>query len=335
MRLIDVDPDAEPLMAVRISPAAAAIGAVAAVGAGIAVWGIAVERNRFTVRTEVVPVLPPGARPITVLHLSDLHMAPWQRRKQDWIAGLASTVEPDLVVTTGDLLGHEAGLDGVRRALDPLAGIPGVFVHGSNDYHGPQAKNPFAYFRGPSGGPRRSIDLDTDALERYLADELGWLDLNNHVRALELRGSRLEFIGVDDAHRGWDRLDQLPAQLETLREEVAWGEVRSDDETVVIGVTHAPYRRVLDAFTTNGADLVFAGHTHGGQVRIPGLPALVTNCDIPREQAQGLSVWRHARRASWLQVSAGLGTSIWAPVRFACPPEAVVVTLVPADIGYA
>jgi uncharacterized protein len=92
---------------------------------------------------------------------------------------------------------------------------------------------------------------------------------------------------------------------------------------------------VLNSFVTNGADVMFAGHTHGGQVRFPGLPPLVTNCDIPREQAQGLSVWHHAHRSAWLNVSAGLGTSIYAPVRFACPPEAVVVTLTAGDIGYS
>ena len=84
---------------------------------------------------------------------------------------------------------------------------------------------------------------------------------------------------------------------------------------------------MLNSFVTHGAELIFAGHTHGGQVCVPGLPALVTNCDIPREQAKGLSVWHHARRAAYLNVCAGLGTSIYAPVRFACPPEAVVVTL--------
>ena len=323
-------------MTSRRTPAiAAAAGAVAAVGLGALAWGVFVERNRFTVRHEVLPILAPEARPITVLHLSDLHMAPWQARKQSWIAELASTVEPDFVVTTGDLLGHERGLEGVRAALDAFRDVPGAFVHGSNDVHGPQAKNPLAYFGGPSRGGGASVELDTDALESYLAGELGWFDLNNRVRAIELRGSRIELVGVDDAHREWDRVDLLPGQLEELRESVGWGEDRHGPEPVVIGLTHAPYRRVLDAFTTNGVELIFAGHTHGGQVRIPGRPALVTNCDIPRAQAQGLSRWHHARRSSWLEVSAGLGTSIWAPVRFACPPEAVVVTLTAGDIGYA
>ena len=79
---------------------------------------------------------------------------------------------------------------------------------------------------------------------------------------------------------------------------------------------------MLDSFVTYGASLIFAGHTHGGQVCVPGFGALVTNCDIPRRQAKGLSIWRHAFRSAYLNVSAGLGTSIYAPFRFACPPEA-------------
>ncbi|MFZ2965195.1 MAG: metallophosphoesterase [Rhodoglobus sp.] len=307
---------------------------MAAAGAAALAWGALVERNRFTVRQETLPVLDPGARPLTVLHLSDLHMAPWQRRKQEWVRSLAR-YEPDLVVNTGDNLGHRDGLEGVERALEPFAGVAGVYVHGSNDYFGPRVKNPFAYFAGPSAHVEKAVTLDTAGLESFFADRLGWLSLNNLARAIEIKGSRLEFFGVNDAHRGWDRLDRLPVVIEEMRENVGWQDDRTGPDAVAIGVTHAPYRRVLDSFVTHGADVMFAGHTHGGQVRIPGLPALVTNCDIPRDQAQGLSMWHHARRAAFLEVSAGLGTSIYAPVRFACPPEAVIVTLTAGDIGYS
>lgn len=315
------------------SAAVGTLGVLAAAGAGALVWGTLVERNLFTVRHENVPVLDPAARPIRVLHMSDLHMAPWQTRKQDWVRSLVD-LEPDLVINTGDNLGHVDGLIGVRRALEPFAGIPGVFVNGSNDYYGPQAKNPFKYFGGPSQHAAKAPTLDTDALEAFFEDELGWISLNNDVTSLEIGGSHLEFFGVNDAHRGWDRLELIPGALDAMREE-------SDDEfvdreTVTVGVTHAPYRSVLDSFVTNGADVIFGGHTHGGQVRIPGMKdALVANCDIPKHQARGLSVWNHARRAAWLNVSAGLGTSIYAPVRFACRPEASLVTLEPSDIGYS
>ena len=285
-------------------------------------------------RYETLPVLDPGARNIRVLHLSDLHMAPWQTRKQEWVRSLA-IIEPDLIINTGDNLGHPDGLVGIEYALAPFADVPGVYVNGSNDYYGPSLKNPFHYFGGPSRHKKTAASLDTDSLERYFTDSLGWLSLNNRARALGLRGSRLEFFGVNDAHRGWDRLDQLPGLIEEMRENVGWQDDRTGPEAVPIGVTHAPYRRVLDSFVTYGAEVIFAGHTHGGQVRIPALPALVANCDIPRNQAQGLSLWRHAHNAAYLNVSAGIGTSIYAPVRFACPPEAVVVTLTPGDFSYS
>jgi predicted MPP superfamily phosphohydrolase len=314
---------------------ASALGAAAAVGVAAFAWGSVIERNRFTLRQEYLAILEPGSKPLTILQLADAHMAPWQSAKQEWIASLAE-LEPDLVIDTGDNLGHVDGLEGIQRAFEPFAGVPGVYVHGSNDYYGPVLKNPFNYFV-----PRREhayypADLDTEALESFFDHELGWSSLNNAATSLTIGDTIVEFFGVSDAHRHWDRLDLLPGAIDAMRED----EDATGNNTVTLGVTHAPYRRVLDAFVTYGAQAIFAGHTHGGQVRIPGLPALVTNCDIPRDQAQGLSTWTHAGRSAALNVSAGIGTSIYAPVRFACPPEAVLVTLVATDmvdgdIGYS
>jgi uncharacterized protein len=302
----------------------AALTAVAAVGAasaGAAVWGIGIERYLFTVREHELSILPPGSPHVRVLHLSDVHMAPWQHRKQAWIAALADRWAPDLVINTGDNMGHAAGLRGLRTALDPLRGIPGAFVHGSNDHAAPSPRNPLRYFTGPSRVTHAEEPLDTDALDGYLTDELGWIDLNNAVGSLRVAGRRVDAFGVSDAHRRWDDLDALPALRETLRE--------TGEPELTLGVTHAPYRRVLDDFVDLGADAIFAGHTHGGQVRIPGVGALVANCDIPLRQARGLSTWSHGSRTVPLNVSAGLGHSIYAPVRFACRPEVSVITLLP------
>lgn len=307
-----------------------AAGAAAIAAGGAFAYGALVERNRFTLRRETLAILPPGSRPLAILHLSDLHMAPWQTEKQEWIRGLA-ILEPDLVVDTGDNLGHDDAYGAVEYALEPFQGVPGVFVHGSNDYVGPQFKSPFRYFRGPSAPLSRPTDLDNARLTTSL-ESLGWLDLNNTARAIEIKGNRLEFFGVNDAHRGWARLERIPGALDDLRENVGWQD-EDGPESVSIGLTHAPYQRVLNSFVTNGADLIFAGHTHGGQVRVPGYGALVTNCDIPRKQVSGLSRWNHAFKTSHLEVSAGLGTSIYAPVRFACRPEAVLVTLTASDMG--
>lgn len=296
---------------------AAALGAIAAAGAAAAVWGVGIERHLYTVRRHVVRILEPGAVPIRILHISDAHMAPWQRRKQRWMAGLVG-LRPDLVISTGDSLGHVNGLDGIRPALSPFAGVPGVFVHGSNDLWAPGPRNPFKYFTGPSEGVPKATRLDTDALDAFMTDELGWRDIDNSATTLTIRGQRIRLFGASDAHHDLDDVEAAVAALE-----------EQPEAPVTLGVMHAPYRRDLDPFTDAGADMLFAGHTHGGQVRIPFYGALVANCDLPLRQARGLSAWSHRGRTIPLNVSAGLGHSIYAPVRFACRPEVSLITLAP------
>lgn len=312
----------------RLALAAATAAGATAVGAGI--WGTCVERFLFTVRPHELRVLPAGAPSLRVLHLSDAHMAPWQRRKQEWIARIAEEVQPDLVVNTGDNLGHPEGLAGIRAAFAPLRGVPGVFVHGSNDVVGPSARNPLLYFQGPSDRSHRADQLDTPAMDAYFTDELGWAGLNNAATSLDVAGVRIDAFGVNDAHRDWDDLEALPSALAELHPSRLFGRARPADLT--LGVTHAPYRRILDRFVELGADVLLAGHTHGGQVRIPfSSKALVANCDIPLDQARGLSSWTHDGHTVPLNVSAGLGHSIYAPVRFGCRPEVSVLTLRAGD----
>lgn len=303
-------------------PALIALGAVGAVGAACAVWGIGIERYLFAVREASAAALPPGAKPIRVLHISDAHMAPWQHRKQDWLSSLAA-LEPDLIINTGDNLGHRDGLQGIRRAFDAFAGVPGAFVHGSNDVYAPAPRNPLLYFSGPSNKHREPEHLDTDALDSYFTDELGWSGLNNAAARISVGGAAVDLFGVNDAHRNWDDLDVLPEAIASLG--------KTDAATPLLGVTHAPYQRVLNAFTDLGAQAIFGGHTHGGQVCLPGYGTLVANCDIPLKQAKGLSTWTHGGRSIPLNVSAGCGHSIYAPVRFACRPEATLLTLTARD----
>ena len=290
-----------------------ALGTLAAAGAASAVWGIGIERHLYTVRHHTVRVLPAGADPIRILHISDLHIAPWQNRRREWVNHLAS-LRPDLVIDTGDHFGHSESLPAIRSALASFEGTAGVYVHGSNDLWSPKPRNPFRYFLGPSKKPHQVPPLDTAGLDAFLAGDLGWSNLDNSATTLDVRGRRIRFIGTDDPHLDLDDLGVLDRALET-----------QPAADLTIGVTHAPYRRVLDGFVARGSDVIFAGHTHGGQVCLPFYGALVSNCDLPTKQARGLSKWSGVP----LNVSAGIGHSIYSPVRFCCRPEASLITLAP------
>ncbi len=291
-------------------------------------WGALVERHLYTLRRCTVPVLPAGAAPVRVLQLSDLHLAPWQSRRQRWVRALAG-LNPDLVVTTGDNCGHSQANVALEFVFEAFQGTPGAFVHGSNDYFSPLAKNPVRYFRRPGGGMKRRPDLDTAGLTRLFSERLGWLDLNNAAGSLTIRGTRFELFGLNDPHIRYDDAARMSASLEELRLNGV-DAVAGETPPTRLGVVHAPYQRALNALVDAGAATILAGHTHGGQVCVPGFGALTTNSDLPRGQAKGLSVWSHNRRSAFLHVSAGLGHSIYAPVRFACRPEATLLTLTAA-----
>jgi predicted MPP superfamily phosphohydrolase len=289
---------------------------VAAAGAACVAYAAVVEVRWFTLRRFTVPVLPEGAEPLKVLHLSDLHLMPRQERKIGWVNDLAR-LKPDVIVTTGDNIASPHSVLPLLRAYGDLLDLPGVFVFGSNDYWRPHFKNPVKYLL-PSGKQRyksQSPDLPFEEL-RAAFTRGGWADLNNARATLKVNSLRLDFAGTDDPHVNRDRYEDIAGPVDPLAD-------------LSVGVTHAPYLRVLDAFVDDGYPLVLAGHTHGGQLAVPGYGALVTNCDLDTSRVKGLTSYGHDGRQAALHVSAGLGTSPYAPVRFACRPEATLLTLVP------
>ncbi|GAB3278174.1 metallophosphoesterase [Sinomonas notoginsengisoli] len=277
------------------------------------------EKDQFTLRRETVSILPPGARPLRVLHLSDIHFVPSQTAKARWLASLAN-LQPDLVVNTGDNLSHLDAVVPLLETLRPLLRFPGVFVPGSNDYYAPVKKNPAAYLLGPSSRrplPRR-VELDWRRLFTGFG-AAGWLNLTNRSQSMNLNGVRFDFSGVDDPHLRRERYADWPRGASG----------HQDRPHVKVAVIHAPYQRVLDHFSDAGADLILAGHTHGGQICLPGYGALVSNCDLPTWRAKGLTEWENNGHAVPLNVSGGIGTSRFAPIRIACRPEAALLTLAP------
>jgi predicted MPP superfamily phosphohydrolase len=257
-----------------------------------------------------LPLLPPGARDIRILHFSDLHLTPARKREIADIKSWAA-LKPDLVISTGDFLAHRDGVEVALNALNELLDIPGLYVFGSNDYYAPKFKNPLSYLKKDSGERNLGEKLPIGEFDRELQNR-GWINLNNKRRSITINGLTIDIRGTDDAHLELDDYERVAGKKN--------GELS-------IGVTHAPYRRVLDSMAQDEIDLIFAGHTHGGQVRMPwfgGSRSLTTNCDLPNWRSRGLT---KIDNQPYLNVSAGMGYSPFAPFRIFCPSEVSLITL--------
>jgi uncharacterized protein len=277
-----------------------------AVGAACIAYGVFIERRWYRLATYRLPILPPGARPLTVLHLSDLHFAGSDRGKTRFLASLP---QPDVTVLTGDLLGEPSAVETATAALGPLRGtVESYFVLGSNDYFAPRPLSYLAYFRRR----RRRRRLVTPGRGGDLVSQLeanGWTHLKNRRVKSEAAGLRLDVVGLDDPH-----IERHDLRVAVGRDPGAFG----------LAIVHSP--DPVPELAALGYDLVVSGHTHGGQVRMPFIGALVTNSSIPTRLCMGLSRFG----GTLVHISPGIGTSKFAPFRFLCRPEATLLELTPA-----
>lgn len=286
---------------------AAGIGLASGATAAIAHW----QCSQFRLHTIDLPLLEPGtlrgAGSFDILHLSDLHMVPNQTKKQQWVAELAQ-LQPDLVVNTGDNLSDAKAVPSVLAALGPLLRFPGLFVFGTNDYYGPRMVNPLRYL------VKKKRELSKEALPwrgmRAAFVEHGWRDANQARHEFKVGPVRIAASGVDDPHHDFDDYEEIAGPP-------------NPDADLTIALTHSPEPRVLQRFEEDGYMLSLSGHTHGGQICLPGGRAIVTNCGIDPERASGL----HRFGKMWMHVSNGLGTSKFAPARLFCAPSATLLRI--------
>jgi uncharacterized protein len=282
--------------------------AIVLAGACCVVWGVAVERRRYRLVRHRLDILPVGAAPLTVLHLSDLHFV---RKDPGKARFLATLPEADVTVITGDLLAEPEAVETTVASVRPVRGrLASWFVLGSNDYFVPRPLNYLAYFRRTRRKRRAKAGRSRDLIAQLVAE--GWEDLTNVRQPAELDGLPVELLGLDDAH-----IERHDLRIAPRRAPDRFG----------FAVMHSPDSAPEAAAL--GYDLLVAGHTHGGQVCLPGIGALTTNCSLPTRLVSGLI--RMGTAIAY--VSPGLGTSKYAPFRFFCRPEATLLELRPKPSG--
>jgi uncharacterized protein len=291
-------------LSVTLTAPLAWAGGIGAFGLACVAYGSLLERRWYRRRTYRLDILPPEAEELSVLHLSDLHFVSSDRGKARFLASLPTC---DITVLTGDVLGEPEAVEAAVHALGPTRGrLASLFVLGSNDYYAPRPVGYFSYFlsrRVRRHGVRGRAD---DLVRKLEAD--GWTHQRNVRTHLQADGVGLEILGMDDPHINRHDMRIAP---------------RTHPHHFGLAVLHSP--DPAPELAALGYDLVLAGHTHGGQVRLPLAGALVTNSTLPRKLAMGLS----RLGATPMHVSPGLGTSKYAPFRFLCRPEATVLELVP------
>lgn len=287
-----------------------AAGAGTAAGAALAAWGHS-ELTRFELRQITVPLLAPGTLrgggEFKLLHISDLHMIPGQDTKVAWVSAL-DALKPDLVVNTGDNLSDERAVPDVLRALGPLLKRPGLFVFGTNDYWAPRFGNPLRYLFKKRRTPSY-VELPWKGMRAAFVEH-GWRDATHARHEFQLGPVRIAAAGVDDPHHDLDDYEQIAGAPNV-------------DSDLSLALTHAPEPRVLARFAEDGYQLSLSGHTHGGQLCLPGGRAIVTNCGIDRKRVAGL----HEFGPMLMHVSNGLGTSKFVPFRLFCRPSATLLRI--------
>jgi uncharacterized protein len=279
--------------------------ALASIGLVCIAYGVAIERRAYRLVRRGLAILPTdGPESLTVLHLSDLHFVRVDRRKSAFLASLPGA---DVTVVTGDFLGEPEAVETAVAAVRSTRGrLASWFVLGSNDYYVPRARNPLRYFLPAHLRKHRDARRGRSNEMRALLSSDGWRDLTNLREETDLGDLRVELLGLDDAHIRRQDLRVAP---------------RRSPSRFGIAVMHSPDS--APEIAACGYPFVVAGHTHGGQVRLPLVGALVTNSHLPRRLVSGLI----RMGGSFVHVSPGLGTSKYAPFRFLCPPEATLLEL--------
>lgn len=250
---------------------------------------------------------------LRILHISDLHLTSNDsKQKLDFLADVTDD-DYDFVFLTGDIFQHDDSIKHAAKLLSRRPRIGAYAVLGNHDYYKYSMFNKivgriFPALRHPDN-QNRDVEPLVAALEK-----VGYTVLRNEASYLESSG--ICIVGVD-----WPGIKK-----NKLLELVS----RSPGDWLVLALFHLP--RDLAAYNDAGVHYAFGGHTHGGQIRVPGVGAIITDSELERHEASGITY----RGRTTIHVSRGLGADPRTNYRLFCPPQASVIEIpVPASCALA
>ena len=299
-------------VAVWLGPAIALAGVVVInLGASLAlVWGAFIESQRLGLSKVSLSVgsYPQGAPPLRLLQISDLHVERFARREEQLLC-MVREIAPDLILLTGDYVN-------LSYVDDPIAHADArrVLAALSSDGESLVPGGVYAVLGSPPVD-RESASLFDGLTIRLLRDEVEIIDLPalpDAQQRADVRGSQLALIGLDCSHDS-ERDAQWLAAVST----------QLPRDAVRVLLYHSP--ELIPFATELGIDLYLCGHTHGGQVRLPGYGAILTSSELGKQYDMGY----YRSGDTHLYVSRGIGMEgLGAPrVRFLCPPEITLFSM--------
>jgi hypothetical protein len=287
------------------------VAGITAAGLLLALWTVVIERRLFRVRRVVLDARCVNLPPLKILHVTDTHFAGRDGAILAFLRSLAAREEFDLVFFTGDLIENAAGVESAEEAAGLFRPRLGAFaVFGGHDY---ATVDPLRVYTHLLGREQREVYGARNPVEELVRrlEDLGMRVLHDeNVRLTAPNGRVFAIVALRDAF------------VFEPHFEAAWRGL--DGKTPVIVIAHSP--DVVRETYMRGANLAFFGHTHGGQVRLPLVGAIVTRSHLPARLASGT----FCEGRTVFILNNGLGTSPVVPYRLLCRPEVTIAQVASA-----
>lgn len=263
------------------------------------------ETRRYQISRYEVTLRKPLPFSIKILHLSDLHFSKSNKRLLRFFEHLMGEEAYEFVFITGDIFDSEKGIPACIEHFKKLEAKHGSFaVFGNHDYYDYRWADVFIHNFPNQAKPKHH--QPAQRFEEALASA-GVRLLKNETIEKEIQGVPLLIHGLDDPTTGRANVRKAMQNFEPSK--------------INILLTHT-----IDVFLDigeNEIDLSFSGHSHGGQIRLPGIGPFITHTMLGATYVSGLK----SLQGAVCSISRGLGTSRFLPFRLFCPPEAVVLTV--------